>query len=125
MYETLWNEGGFKFWLGTFQDVITNEEANRTAYDFWRRKVRARINDPEVADILAPEITIFSDFASIRIGVWGNMNFIMVQQPGNIWVLIVVLDKVLREACCQLGGGEFTSMDGRDKVKLRLRTRNS
>jgi cation diffusion facilitator CzcD-associated flavoprotein CzcO len=53
-YEDMWNRGGFVPWLGTFQDVLSNEEANHTAYVFWRDKVRARIEDPVVADKLAP-----------------------------------------------------------------------
>jgi cation diffusion facilitator CzcD-associated flavoprotein CzcO len=53
-YERLWNAGGFHFWLGIYQDIFTDEIANRTAYDFWRRKVRERIKDPAIADILAP-----------------------------------------------------------------------
>jgi cyclohexanone monooxygenase len=31
-----------------------NDEANRAVYNFWRDKTRARINDPAVAEILAP-----------------------------------------------------------------------
>ena len=54
IYERLWTAGGFNFWLGTFFDIFTNEAANRTAYDFWRNKVRARIKDPKLADMLAP-----------------------------------------------------------------------
>jgi cyclohexanone monooxygenase len=54
IYERLWAAGGFNFWLGTFFDIFTNEEANRTAYEFWRNKVRARIKDPKLADMLAP-----------------------------------------------------------------------
>jgi cation diffusion facilitator CzcD-associated flavoprotein CzcO len=53
-YEDLWNRGGFFPWIGTYQDVLTNEEANATAYAFWRDKVRARIKDPTVAEKLAP-----------------------------------------------------------------------
>lgn len=53
-YERLWEAGGFSFWAGGFSDILLSEEANRTAYDFWREKVRARIDDPEVAEILAP-----------------------------------------------------------------------
>ncbi len=53
-YERLWQEGGFAFWAGGFSDLLVNEEANRTAYDFWRSKVRERVRDPEVADVLAP-----------------------------------------------------------------------
>jgi cyclohexanone monooxygenase len=53
-YEDLWERGGFVPWLGTFKDVLSNEEANNTAYVFWRDKVRARIKDPGVAEKLAP-----------------------------------------------------------------------
>jgi hypothetical protein len=38
-YEDLWNRGGFAPWIGTYQDVLSNEEANDTAYAFWRDKV--------------------------------------------------------------------------------------
>jgi cyclohexanone monooxygenase len=41
-YEDLWNRGGFFPWVGTYQDVLGNEEANDTAYAFWRDKVLAR-----------------------------------------------------------------------------------
>jgi cation diffusion facilitator CzcD-associated flavoprotein CzcO len=53
-YEDLWNRGGFFPWIGTYQDILTNEAANATAYAFWRDKVRARIKDPAVAEKLAP-----------------------------------------------------------------------
>jgi hypothetical protein len=53
-YEDRWNRGGFAPWIGTYRDVLSNEEANDTAYAFWRDKVRARIKDPAVAEKLAP-----------------------------------------------------------------------
>jgi cation diffusion facilitator CzcD-associated flavoprotein CzcO len=53
-YEDLWNQGGFAPWLGTFQDVLINEQANDTAYAFWRDKVRARIKAPALVEKLAP-----------------------------------------------------------------------
>jgi cyclohexanone monooxygenase len=53
-YEELWAKGGFHFWIGTYFDVLTDEEANATAYRFWRDKTRARIADPAMADKLAP-----------------------------------------------------------------------
>jgi cation diffusion facilitator CzcD-associated flavoprotein CzcO len=52
--EHLWEIGGFVPWIGTFNDIFVNEEANRAVYKFWRDKTRARINDPAVAEILAP-----------------------------------------------------------------------
>lgn len=54
MFEKLWQIGGFMYWVGIYQDTLFNEEANRYAYDFWRHKVRARINDPKLAEKLAP-----------------------------------------------------------------------
>ena len=54
VYRDAWNEGGFHFWGGTFADVAVDEEANRTAYDFWRDETRARVHDPVTAEILAP-----------------------------------------------------------------------
>jgi cyclohexanone monooxygenase len=52
--EHLWEVGGFAPWIGTFNDIFVNEEANRAVYKFWRDKTRVRINDPAVAEILAP-----------------------------------------------------------------------
>ena len=54
VYEDAWAKGGFHFWAGTFNDILVDEEANRTAYDFWRDKTRARLDDPTVAEVLAP-----------------------------------------------------------------------
>ncbi|MCU1500651.1 MAG: cyclopentanone 1,2-monooxygenase [Ilumatobacteraceae bacterium] len=54
VYEAAWRQGGFHFWAGTFNDVLTDERANRTAYDFWRDKTRARITDAATAELLAP-----------------------------------------------------------------------
>jgi cation diffusion facilitator CzcD-associated flavoprotein CzcO len=54
LFEELWARGGFAFWAANFADVGLDLRANRLAYDFWRDKTRARINDPKLADILAP-----------------------------------------------------------------------
>lgn len=53
-YERLWREGGFAFWAGGFSDLLLDEDANRTAYEFWRSKVHERVHDPSVAKVLAP-----------------------------------------------------------------------
>ena len=54
VYERLWEQGGFGFWVGGFSDMLLDETANRTAYDFWREQVRARIHDPALAETIAP-----------------------------------------------------------------------
>jgi cyclohexanone monooxygenase len=53
-FERLWEIGGFAPWIGSFNDILLNEEANRAAYKFWRDKTLKRIKDPAVAEILAP-----------------------------------------------------------------------
>ncbi|MEL7155762.1 MAG: NAD(P)/FAD-dependent oxidoreductase [Actinomycetota bacterium] len=54
VFTDAWNEGGFHFWAATFADVGSDLRANRMAYDFWRDRTRARLDDPAVADLLAP-----------------------------------------------------------------------
>ncbi|OTA97501.1 hypothetical protein M434DRAFT_19095 [Hypoxylon sp. CO27-5] len=54
-YEALWEEGDFKYWLGSYMDLLFDAKANNEAYKFWREKTRARINDPRIQDLLAPE----------------------------------------------------------------------
>jgi len=53
-WELLWEKGGFQPWLGNYADIIINQEANDLMYNFWRDHVRERINDPKVAEDLAP-----------------------------------------------------------------------
>jgi cation diffusion facilitator CzcD-associated flavoprotein CzcO len=53
-FERVWQLGGFAPWVGSFNDLLANEESNRAAYDFWRDKTRARIKNPAVAELLAP-----------------------------------------------------------------------
>ena len=54
VFRAAWERGGFHFWVGTFNDILTDLDANRFAYDFWRDRTRERIDDPDVAELLAP-----------------------------------------------------------------------
>ena len=53
-FEWAWAKGGFHFWTGTYNDILSNADSNRLQYDFWRDKTRARIADPKLAEQLAP-----------------------------------------------------------------------
>lgn len=55
-YESLWKEGDFHFWLANYQDMLFREDANREAYEFWKSKVRTRIHDPRLQELLAPAV---------------------------------------------------------------------
>lgn len=48
-------EGGFKFWLATYEDMLFDEKANYEAYKFWRAQVLKRVKDPKKQELLAPE----------------------------------------------------------------------
>lgn len=54
-YEKLWQDGGFRYWLGNYKDYLFDKDANQAAYDFWVKKQRARLNDNRNKEILVPE----------------------------------------------------------------------
>lgn len=56
LYEELWARGGFNFGLNGYNDTAISKDANKVAYDFWARKVRARLTDPKKHAIMAPEV---------------------------------------------------------------------
>jgi cyclohexanone monooxygenase len=56
IFEEFWAIGGFKLWNGSFFDIMQDEKVNDFVYRFWRDKVRARISDPAVAELLAPTV---------------------------------------------------------------------
>ena len=53
VYETRWQSGGTSF-MGSFADLITSQEANDSAADFVRAKIRQVVQDPEIAELLCP-----------------------------------------------------------------------
>nr|WP_037176733.1 NAD(P)/FAD-dependent oxidoreductase [Rhodococcus sp. UNC363MFTsu5.1] len=53
-YEKRWQLGGVLY-SKTFPDQVTNAESNDTARAFWEEKVRAVIDDPEIAELLIPK----------------------------------------------------------------------
>ena len=55
LYEAAWQKGGVSsFFLETYQDLTTNEEANETLSQFIRNKIKEIVHDPEVAKKLSP-----------------------------------------------------------------------
>jgi cyclohexanone monooxygenase len=53
-YQTYWDRGGLPF-LGAYGDLLFEKDANETAAEFARRKIRAVVDDPDVADLLCPD----------------------------------------------------------------------
>lgn len=52
-FEQQWRKGGFNFQYA-MQDLLTSQEANDIAAEFVRRKIRERVKDPRVAEMLCP-----------------------------------------------------------------------
>ena len=53
-YEEVWAMPGFQKWFGLFHDIMTNEAANESYAEFVRGKIRERVKDPKVAELLTP-----------------------------------------------------------------------
>ena len=54
-YEAKWAEGGSISFLYSYTDLLLSKEANETASEFVRRKIRATVNDPKTAELLCPD----------------------------------------------------------------------
>jgi cation diffusion facilitator CzcD-associated flavoprotein CzcO len=57
-FESQWKIGGLPF-LGAFGDILTNEESNETVTEFWKKKIREVVKDPETAEKLTPKGDVF------------------------------------------------------------------
>jgi len=59
LYEAAWERGGLRF-RATFKDLITNREANETASEFIRDKIRSIVKDPATAEKLVPHDHLYA-----------------------------------------------------------------
>ena len=57
VYEQRWEQGGLPF-LGAFIDLLFDRNANETAAEFVRAKIREIVKDPDVAERLSPKTVI-------------------------------------------------------------------
>ena len=53
-WEKLYDTPGFGFWVGNFCDILTDPEANAAVSDFVARKIRGRVKNPKIAELLIP-----------------------------------------------------------------------
>ncbi|HEX2886869.1 NAD(P)/FAD-dependent oxidoreductase [Vineibacter terrae] len=54
-YEAKWQEGGSISFLYSYTDLLVSKEANETASEFVRDKIRGTVKDPRTAELLAPK----------------------------------------------------------------------
>ena len=55
LYEELWQKGSFNLLFGSYADLLTNKESNRTLADFIRGKIGETVRDPKIAAKLMPD----------------------------------------------------------------------
>lgn len=53
--EAGWEEGGFRYFLETFDDVFYDPDSNAAVSEFVRKKIRTIVKDPATAEILCPK----------------------------------------------------------------------
>ena len=54
-YDRWWDFGGFGIMMATYQDLLFSAEANDTVADYTRERIRERVADPAVAELLCPD----------------------------------------------------------------------
>jgi cation diffusion facilitator CzcD-associated flavoprotein CzcO len=74
LYEQLWQRGGFKFFLGLYNDIATSEEANKSLADFVRAKIREIVRDPETARKLMPDHFVMTKRPILEAGYFETYN---------------------------------------------------
>ena len=62
IFEENWT-GSFRWVFETFDDLLASPEANKLAGDFITSKMKARVNDPELAELLCPTYDDYPLFA--------------------------------------------------------------
>jgi cation diffusion facilitator CzcD-associated flavoprotein CzcO len=54
-FEKLYADRGFGIWQGNFRDILTDRAANKAISDFVAKKIRQRVKDQAVAEMLIPK----------------------------------------------------------------------
>ena len=54
VYDDLWQVGGFRFLFSSYNDLILNQDANDTAAEYVRERIREMVRDPATAEKLSP-----------------------------------------------------------------------
>ena len=55
LYEKVYHQKGFAKLISNYRDLMTNREANAEFSEFVAEKIRARVDDPEIAEKLIPK----------------------------------------------------------------------
>jgi cyclohexanone monooxygenase len=73
IFEQRWQQGGLPF-LGAFGDLMIDPSANDLAAEFVRDKIRALVDDQDVADLLSPRTVIGCKRLCVDTGYYATFN---------------------------------------------------
>ncbi|MDN5938688.1 MAG: cyclohexanone monooxygenase, partial [Salinisphaera sp.] len=126
----LWADGTLRIWLGAFPEILFDEEANAEMSEFVRNKIRAHIDDPEIADRLTPTYRFGTRRVPLQSGYFDSFN------RDNVEIVDVKQDPIERitEKGLKLESGAEHELDililatgfdaGRTLSKLNIRGRD-
>ena len=106
IYEERWQYGGFPF-FGSFDDLLRSRAANDTAAEFVRRKIRATVEDPAVAELLCPDYIIACKRPVLDTGYFQTFN------RSNVRLVDIKANPIeaITPAGVQLGAGAEVDLD--------------
>ena len=55
LWDRLYDESGFAIWLQNFMEIFTDESANAEMSEYIAERIRKRVNDPNIAELLIPK----------------------------------------------------------------------
>ena len=73
VYDRYWDKGGLPF-MASFNDLFFSKEANDTAGEYIRSRIREIVKDPDVAEKLAPEQTFACKRLCVDTGYYDTFN---------------------------------------------------
>tara|TARA_R110000787_G_scaffold75748_2_gene167509 strand:+ start:1147 stop:2796 length:1650 start_codon:yes stop_codon:yes gene_type:complete len=79
-----WNDGSLKLWLASFAEVFTDEDVSEQISQFIREKMRARLKDPRLCELLIP--TDYG-FGTHRVPL--EMNYLEIYHRPNVEIVSV------------------------------------
>jgi cation diffusion facilitator CzcD-associated flavoprotein CzcO len=72
-YEKRWEAGGIPF-MGAFNDLLFNDDSNKTAAEFVKEKIRETVKDPKLAELLSPTNIIGCKRLCVDTDYWKTFN---------------------------------------------------
>lgn len=88
--EEQWPKGSFAFVFETFDDLLTSADSNKAVADFICNKIRQKVDDPEVAELLCPEgYPLFAKRPPLDHGYFeafnrDNVNLVDISEDGSL-----------------------------------------